>query len=156
VAEQLLSDTRVQCRWVSHTESVKCRSTGRGPGLVWAQPWSSIHVVLNGVLRDVVNCVDMMVYDRSGKQECFRHLYLLSGSWACSLSHWWTVETRGCHLMTAFVMAALWNRAGHYIFAMWFLSSSSSSSFFLSFFFPCLISAIGDWMSTILPHMVWP
>jgi len=28
-----------------------------------------------------------------------------------------------------FVMAALWNRAGHYIFALWFLSS-----FFLSFF----------------------
>jgi len=22
--------------------------------------------------------------------------------------------------------------------------------------FPRLISAVGDWMSTILPHMVWP
>jgi len=29
------------------------------------------------------------------------------------------------------------------------------SIFFLSFF-PRLISAVGDWMSTILPHMVWP
>jgi len=29
-------------------------------------------------------------------------------------------------------------------------------SFYLSSFFPPLISAIGDWMSTILPHMVWP
>jgi len=31
--------------------------------------------------------------------------------------------------------------------------------FLLSFFFlffPRLISAVGDWMSTILPHMVWP
>ena len=28
------------------------------------------------------------------------------------------------------------------------------SSFFL--FFPRLISAVGDWMSAILPHMVWP
>ena len=29
--------------------------------------------------------------------------------------------------------------------------------FFLSFFFfPRLISAAADWMSTILPHMVWP
>jgi len=27
---------------------------------------------------------------------------------------------------------------------------------FLSFFFPRLISAVGDWMSIILPHMVWP
>jgi len=23
-------------------------------------------------------------------------------------------------------------------------------------FFPCLISAIADWTSAILPHMVWP
>jgi len=26
----------------------------------------------------------------------------------------------------------------------------------LSLFIPRLISAVGDWMSTILPHMVWP
>ena len=45
------------------------------------------------------------------------------------------------------VMAALCNRCGHYIFALRFLSS-----FF--FFFPRLISAVGDWMSTILPH-IW-
>ena len=31
-----------------------------------------------------------------------------------------------------------------------------SSIFFLSFFVPRLISAAADWMSTILPHMVWP
>jgi len=43
------------------------------------------------------------------------------------------------------IMAALWNRAGHYIFALWFLSSS--------YFFPRLISAVADWMSTILLHM---
>ena len=28
--------------------------------------------------------------------------------------------------------------------------------FFLSFFIPRLISAVGDWMSTTLPHMEWP
>jgi len=48
-------------------------------------------------------------------------------------------------------MVALCNRADHYIFAQWFLSSF----FFLSFF-PRLISAAVDWMSTILSHMVWP
>ena len=42
-------------------------------------------------------------------------------------------------------MAALWNRAGHYIFILWFLLSFSLH----------LISAIADWMSTILLHMVW-
>jgi len=45
------------------------------------------------------------------------------------------------------IMVALCNRADHYIFALWFLSI---------FFFPRLISAVGDWMSTILPNMVWP
>jgi len=45
------------------------------------------------------------------------------------------------------VMVALFNRAT-IIF--------SSCSFFLSMFFPRLISAVSDWMSTILPHMVWP
>jgi len=42
--------------------------------------------------------------------------------------------------------------ADHYIFALWFLSSI----FYLLFLFPRLISAVGDWMSTVLPHMVWP
>ena len=46
-------------------------------------------------------------------------------------------------------MVALCNRADHYIFILFL---SSSFSFFL--FFPRLISAVGDWMSAILPHMV--
>ena len=41
-------------------------------------------------------------------------------------------------------MVALWNRAGHYIFALWFLLLLS--------FFPRLISAVTDWMSAILPQ----
>ena len=48
--------------------------------------------------------------------------------------------------------AALCNREGHIYFHP---VVCSSSSFFLSFF-PRLISAVGDWMSAILPHMVWP
>ena len=41
------------------------------------------------------------------------------------------------------IMAALRYRAGHYIFALWFLSS-------IFLFLTCLISAAADWMSTIL------
>ena len=48
-------------------------------------------------------------------------------------------------------MVALCNRADH----IYFHAVSSSSFFFLLFLFPRLISAVGDWMSTILPHMVW-
>ena len=53
-------------------------------------------------------------------------------------------------LLAVVFMVALCNRADHYIFALWFLSV------FLLSFFPRLISAVGDWMSAILPHMVWP
>jgi len=42
------------------------------------------------------------------------------------------------------------NTAGHYIFALWFLLLLLPF-----FFFPRLISAVADWMSTILPHIVW-
>jgi len=45
-------------------------------------------------------------------------------------------------------MAAQCNRAGYYIFALWFLSSI--------YLFPGLNSAVVDWMSAILAHMVWP
>jgi len=31
-----------------------------------------------------------------------------------------------------------------------------SSSFFFLLFFRRLISTVADWMSAILPHMVWP
>jgi len=48
-------------------------------------------------------------------------------------------------LALVFIMVALCNRADRYIFAL-----------FLSSVFPRLISAVGDWMSTILRHMVWP
>jgi len=41
-------------------------------------------------------------------------------------------------------MVALWNRADHYIFILWFLSI-----FYLSiFFFPRLISAAAHWVTT--------
>jgi len=45
-------------------------------------------------------------------------------------------------------MAALRGRCGHYIFVPFLCSTF--------FFFPRLISAVADWMSTILLHMVWP
>jgi len=65
-------------------------------------------------------------------------------------------------------MATLCNRAGHYISALWFLLWLPYGigqtiiflpcGYYLSvyLFFPRLISVAGDWMSTILPHMVWP
>jgi len=45
-------------------------------------------------------------------------------------------------MLLFFFMVALWNRET----MLWFVLS----------FFPRLISAAADWMSAILPHMVWP
>jgi len=53
-----------------------------------------------------------------------------------------------CKCVHIIIMAALRSRCGHYIFALWFLS--------IFFFILRLILAAADWMSTILPHMVWP
>jgi len=63
-----------------------------------------------------------------------------------------TIYNHARHLLGAhwFIMAALCNRAGHYIFALWFLS------FFIFLSFPRLISATADWMFTVLRHLVWP
>ena len=51
-------------------------------------------------------------------------------------------------LTVCLLMAALRSRCGHCIFSRWFLLSF--------FFFSPLISAVADWMSAILAHMVWP
>jgi len=50
------------------------------------------------------------------------------------------------------IMAALCNRARHYVM---FLPCGFFFQLLLSSF-PRLISAVADWMSTILPHTVWP
>ena len=69
----------------------------------------------------------------------------------------------GVSFIVRFVMAALCNRAGHYIFALWFLvvalcnrADHNIFMLFLSSFFPRLISAVRDWIFTIVWHMVWP
>jgi len=51
--------------------------------------------------------------------------------------------------MNFLIMAALWNRAGHYIL---YFHPVVSSIFLLLSFFPRLISAVRHWMSNILPY----
>jgi len=48
------------------------------------------------------------------------------------------------------IMVALCNRADHYIFMLFLLLL-----LLLLLLFPRLISAVGDWMFTILWHMMW-
>ena len=54
-----------------------------------------------------------------------------------------------CSISNELFMAALRSRCGHYI--------SVLHGFFLSFlFYSSPISAVTDWISTILPHITWP
>jgi len=82
---------------------------------------------------------------------CFSEYIVWCGS-SCSLCMF-SFSSVNCFTMILrvcvfFIMAALHSRCRHYIFALWFL--------LLSILFPRLISAVGDWMCTILLHMVWP
>ena len=54
-------------------------------------------------------------------------------------------------VVVSWFMVALCNRETIYIFMLWFVLLLLLSFFF----FPRLISAVGDWMATILWHMVW-
>jgi len=57
---------------------------------------------------------------------------------------------RGMHSTECVIVTAvLSSRCGYYILPSGYYLPSSV-------FFPRLISAVADWMSTILPHMVWP
>jgi len=78
-------------------------------------------------------------YSSSGHQTNFAALNRRRHQYSAGRPSW-----ASAHIV---VMVALWNRADHYISAQWFLLS-------ILFFFPRLISAVADWMSAILPHMV--
>ena len=68
----------------------------------------------------------------------------------CSVGYIYQVVVAACYgnkyNTITVIMVALWNRADHYTFMLWFLLSS---------FFTRLISAAAYWMSAILPHMLW-
>jgi len=81
---------------------------------------------------------------------CWVKVFEVSFCILSSLLLSWVLDLVCRHWRAEVIMVVLCNRADHYIFMLWFVILLSSS------FFPCLISAATDWMSAILPHMVWP
>ena len=80
-----------------------------------------------------------------------------TASSACSLAVWahrapWR-QTTPAAVCRAIVL--LWPPYGIGQ-AIIFLPCGFFFFFLLPFFFPCLISVVSEWMSTILLHMVWP
>jgi len=76
----------------------------------------------------------------------------LFGFWMVKFGIWMVKSVLIVMSLSYLIMATLWNTAGHYTF---FHPVVSSFSFFLLSFFR-LFSTVADWMSTILPHVVWP
>jgi len=85
---------------------------------------------------------------RDGRPAKYRWRPLFNETMAMMI-WWWQRHIPTGHKYDWLIMVALCNKADHYIFALWFLSSSF-------FFSSPIISAVGDCMSTILPHMMWP
>ena len=92
--------------------------------------------------------VDRWYCDKNVKLSCPHQPY---SPWSILFLHTLTFLIPNLKRKFNLIMAALCNRAGHYIFVLWILSSS----FFLLSFFPRLISAVADCMFTILLNMVW-
>jgi len=63
-------------------------------------------------------------------------------------------------LVVGVSQTAAFNRGRHLYSAgrpsVWALAHISSFFFFFLLFFPRVISAVADWMSAILLHMMWP
>jgi len=102
--------------------------------------WFQTSVLLR--CQNFIDVTQMLLFIRQSKQsDCINQMF------KCRISHSYSLHSYVCSYHVLLVIVALCNRADHYIFAPWFLSI---------FFFPRLISVVGDWMSTILPQMVWP
>jgi len=105
---------------------------------------STARLLPQACLYSPLRCYRSHVIDR--QMEChFKGISEQSQTVLCGMKSLFVV----CDVCDAnLFMAILCSRCGHYIFVLWFLSSS--------FFIPRLISAVADWMCTILLHMVWP
>jgi len=88
---------------------------------------------------------------------CFSLLVLFFSSLWSPYVIWQTIIFLPCsfYILLLLLMAALCNR-GAIIFSPCSFFLLLPIFFYLLLFFPRLISAAGDWMSAILPHMVWP
>jgi len=93
--------------------------------------------------------IPSVMYDVSHVSVIKTQSHLISyKTWCSSSSLLWSPYVIGQTIIfSSCFMVALCNRKTIYIFMLWFVLSS---------FFYRLISAIGDWMFTILWHMVWP
>jgi len=125
----------------------------------WKYIWPALlhrAAIMNPVYRMYFVCMSWLVI-------VWKH-YLISSK--CDM------DTYFIDMDTYLITATLCDRAlGHAIiffpvlssifFLLWppYVIEQAIYIFILSFllsFFPRLISAVGDWISTILPHMVWP
>ena len=108
--------------------------------------------------RPVCRAISAILCDKNSGQQNRSRSECLTGiqqqfAVCCSSRNSWRNLARysATNILNNYIIkVALCNRADHYIFALWYVS------IFFIFFFRRLISVAADWMSTILPHVMWP
>ena len=133
----------IQCTNLSHC--VVCRHTYNAQTCLTMScvdiPWYSAQTCL------IVSCVDIPWYNaqtvsddsRWAAANIWATVSAVTTAWRSDLSCAMYDVLPNCLLWPPYVIGQ-----AIYIFILWFLLLS---------FFPCLISTVRDWMSTILPHM---
>jgi len=130
---------------IFHNSSTKTQQ----PGQWISTTWELRHRICENLTGHTCYCLGLDTCSYNHGKVVWR---LLQFSFFNNPTTWITWEQKSQKGQNSIFMATLRSKCRHYILQLWLLSSSS---FFL-LFFPRLYSAAGDWMSTILPHMMWP
>ena len=88
------------------------------------------------------------------KQSLYCKLFALKFLWCVFFMHCKKLHTRFVLVVLYFVSSIVF--CAFYLWSPYVIGQTIIFSSCGFFFFPRLISAVEDWMSTILPHMVWP
>jgi len=129
-----------------------CTAHGKVPILYTGRPFpTKIALSHGGIWTPISVMIPWASLSRqwrcsASQDSCISSPFYLIIHWSQQMIQYWYYSKTGCDGMgmccekKTLIMVALRNTADHYIFALWFLPS----------FFPRLIPAVGNWMSTIL------
>ena len=148
--------SRLRCVTARHSSSRRqpnFEALNRGPHLCSAgrpSHWALAYIL---VMVTLCNRADRCFYVVSSFFLSFFLLLFSSPNLSCRRG---TTARRAMPVEILPFLLSIFLWSPYVIWQTIIFSSCGFFFFFLFSFFPRLISGVGDWMSTILPHMVWP
>ena len=119
----------MSCTWVVGASAALCRRVAPAAEILTRRVRTALGIARRRPVHGILTSTDLLL-----------RLHACSNK----LSITFDDHSQPDYRVEKLFMSVLCNRTGHYIFALWFLLSSFFS------FFPRLISAVADCMSTIL------